>query len=72
MPNWVQKDVKNTKEFKSAEEKQKKLDKERSKVKSEFSWKDILLAPYVILSGIIALGIALTSIIEAGPAFIFG
>jgi len=72
VPNWVQKDVKETKEFKSAKEKQKKLDKERDKVKSEFSWKDILLAPYVILSGIIALGIGLVSIIEAGPAFIFG
>ncbi|GEL05502.1 hypothetical protein [Rummeliibacillus stabekisii] len=72
VPNWVQKDVKNTKEFKSAKEKQKKLDKERDKVKSEFTWKDILLAPYVILAGIIALGIALVDIIKAGPGFIFG
>ncbi|MEK9200330.1 MULTISPECIES: hypothetical protein [Bacillales] len=71
VPKTVQKKVKETSEYKRALEKQKKLDKERDKA-SKFSWKTIIIKPYIYLAAVAtAAGLTVWQIIKAGPRFIF-
>lgn len=63
--NWVQEEVKETKEFKNALKKQKELDKEREKA-SKFSWSDIVADPTIITGRAVAAGVTVWQIISGG------
>lgn len=70
--NWIQEEVKETKEFKNALKKQKELDKEREKA-SKFSWSDIVADPTIITGLTVTAGVTVWQIISGGyKDFVFG
>lgn len=67
VPKWVQKEVKQTSDFKKGLEKQKELEKEREKVKSSnLSWSDILFNPLLIIGIATAAGYTVWQIVSGG------
>lgn len=72
VPKWVQKEVKETKEFKNAKKKQKQLEAERKKM-SNYSWNDVLFNPMLAIGIATTVGVTVWTIISGGyKNLIFG